>query len=347
MIIEYPEYYNRFRCIADRCPDTCCAGWEVDVDEDMYYYYKVVPGKIGEKIRSHMVEDGDEKYFPLTKEGRCPFLDDKNLCEIYSALGEESLCRVCTEYPRYYMEIGNYEQIDLSVSCMELGRLLFSDSGKIVYERMEDPADGEEISEEQEALLQQLIEGRDAAIAALQDRSLPLNERLAVLGITPLSAITETRDSSGFAEAADPSDIAMSEIRDLLPLLHQLEVLGSGWTEILAEIDSRQAELPSLICALYHAGCAELPLWFEKIAVYLVWRYWIDGWFEEDPLVLSSRRLIERSLILMEIMSALRCEHNDGVFRLEDMIDIAHIYSRQVEHSDDNVELFKAIADYE
>ena len=109
MIIEYPEYYNRFRCIADRCPDTCCAGWEVDVDEDMYYYYKVVPGKIGEKIRSHMVEDGDEKYFPLTKEGRCPFLDDKNLCEIYSALGEESLCRVCTEYPRYYMEIGNYE----------------------------------------------------------------------------------------------------------------------------------------------------------------------------------------------------------------------------------------------
>ena len=28
----YPSYYKKFRCVADKCPDTCCAGWEVVVD---------------------------------------------------------------------------------------------------------------------------------------------------------------------------------------------------------------------------------------------------------------------------------------------------------------------------
>ena len=41
MHIEYPEYYNKFHCLAGDCPDTCCKDWEVDVDEATFYYYKV------------------------------------------------------------------------------------------------------------------------------------------------------------------------------------------------------------------------------------------------------------------------------------------------------------------
>ena len=36
MHIEYPEYYNKFHCLAGDCPDTCCKDWEVDVDEDTF-----------------------------------------------------------------------------------------------------------------------------------------------------------------------------------------------------------------------------------------------------------------------------------------------------------------------
>ena len=131
MHIEYPEYYNKFHCLAGDCPDTCCKDWEVDVDEDTFYYYKVQEGELGKKLEQCLVEDGDLKYIPMKKDGSCPFLTEGKLCEICSCLGEEGLSQVCQEYPRYYMGIGHYEQVDLSLSCMEVGRLLFTQAGPV------------------------------------------------------------------------------------------------------------------------------------------------------------------------------------------------------------------------
>ena len=34
MLYRYPDYYDRFACIADRCEETCCAGWQIVIDED-------------------------------------------------------------------------------------------------------------------------------------------------------------------------------------------------------------------------------------------------------------------------------------------------------------------------
>ena len=34
MILRYPSYYDKFRCIAGACPNTCCAGWEIDIDDE-------------------------------------------------------------------------------------------------------------------------------------------------------------------------------------------------------------------------------------------------------------------------------------------------------------------------
>ena len=42
MILRVPEYYEKFSCIASRCKDSCCAGWEIDIDEDSYAYYNSV-----------------------------------------------------------------------------------------------------------------------------------------------------------------------------------------------------------------------------------------------------------------------------------------------------------------
>ena len=29
----YPDYYRDFHCIASACEDTCCAGWQIAIDE--------------------------------------------------------------------------------------------------------------------------------------------------------------------------------------------------------------------------------------------------------------------------------------------------------------------------
>ena len=34
MKITVPDYYKDFKCIAGACEDTCCAGWQVDVDDN-------------------------------------------------------------------------------------------------------------------------------------------------------------------------------------------------------------------------------------------------------------------------------------------------------------------------
>ena len=36
MKIREPEYYSKFKCIADRCPDTCCRYWQVELDEEAF-----------------------------------------------------------------------------------------------------------------------------------------------------------------------------------------------------------------------------------------------------------------------------------------------------------------------
>lgn len=51
MILRVPEYYEKFSCIASRCKDSCCAGWEIDIDEDSYAYYNSVEGKFGKRLK--------------------------------------------------------------------------------------------------------------------------------------------------------------------------------------------------------------------------------------------------------------------------------------------------------
>ena len=129
MITESPDYYSEFECLAGDCPDTCCAGWEIEVDEESYYRYQVVKNPIGDQLRRGLEEQEDGKFFRLTPEKRCPFLNRENLCKLYIALGPEYLCETCREHPRFFTEVGPYEQVDVSLSCPETVQLFFQDPG--------------------------------------------------------------------------------------------------------------------------------------------------------------------------------------------------------------------------
>ena len=72
MLIRTPDYYSEFKCIAGNCTDTCCAGWQVDVDDRSYAYYKTVTGEFGERLHSVMVDGkkGAEGQFRIRPDGR-------------------------------------------------------------------------------------------------------------------------------------------------------------------------------------------------------------------------------------------------------------------------------------
>ncbi|WP_037293621.1 flagellin lysine-N-methylase, partial [Ruminococcus flavefaciens] len=92
MIYRTPTYCRDFRCIAGECKDSCCKGWEIDIDAETAEYYSRVDGEFGERLRSS-IKNGS---FVLTEDERCPFLNREGLCDIYTELGEENLCRICS-----------------------------------------------------------------------------------------------------------------------------------------------------------------------------------------------------------------------------------------------------------
>ena len=91
-IKRVPTYFNEFACIGGACEDNCCIGWEVDIDDKSLEVYNSVGGEFGDRLRRYM---SNENSFTL-KNNRCPFLNDKNLCDIFINIGEDKLCTVCT-----------------------------------------------------------------------------------------------------------------------------------------------------------------------------------------------------------------------------------------------------------
>ena len=201
MKMEYPEYYERFECIAGACTDSCCARWEIDVDDESYYYYQTVQGDFGERIRGCLHEevtegeDGPEYEwsFPLTPDRRCPFLNDADLCDMYTALGHDRLPRTCREFPRGDAVVGNYHQIDVAVACPEANRLIFEDLEHPIKYVMRDEPTGvpaldrycateePKLDNEEMGRLFDLLEERNQLMEVLQDTSYPLRERYGVL----------------------------------------------------------------------------------------------------------------------------------------------------------------------
>ena len=71
MLITKPSYFDSFRCIADRCPDSCCKEWDVQVDEGSAAYYRSLSGPLGDRLREVLSDEDGETVMTII-DGRCP-----------------------------------------------------------------------------------------------------------------------------------------------------------------------------------------------------------------------------------------------------------------------------------
>lgn len=130
--------FQSFQCIAGACPDTCCAGWEVDLDDDTVRRYRSIPGPLGEEIRSAICQEDEYTFFRL-KDGQCPFLNKEKLCRLILGLGEDVLSVTCREHPRFWEEYGARRETCLSISCPEAARLLLEEPLELCEKETDDP----------------------------------------------------------------------------------------------------------------------------------------------------------------------------------------------------------------
>ncbi len=124
MKLYAPKYYKKFRCIAEKCDHSCCVGWEIDIDGEALEKYKKTEGAYSASVIDSIVMD-ETPHFRLDEHEKCPHLNENGLCRIILELGEDYLCGICREHPRFY----NYTEVaevGIGMSCTEAARIILS-----------------------------------------------------------------------------------------------------------------------------------------------------------------------------------------------------------------------------
>ncbi len=122
-IVLAPLYYNEFSCIADQCRHSCCIDWEICIDDETMAKYRPI-----DSIARTVTHDDNGACFTLGEDGRCPHLDERGLCRIILSHGEDYLCDICKNHPRFYNDVGNGRiEAGLGPVCEEACRLILTD----------------------------------------------------------------------------------------------------------------------------------------------------------------------------------------------------------------------------
>ena len=277
MEFTFPNYYKEFSCIAGSCPDTCCAGWQIVIDNKTLKKYQHFKGPFHNRLHNDI--DWKEHVFRQYNR-RCAFLNEENLCDIYTEAGPKMLCDTCRNYPRHIEEFEGLREISLYLSCPEAARILLSQKEK-VHSRM------------------------------------------------------NTSDTS--------KDLFKNMWKTIVP---EMEVLRPGWKEFLKE------RLDSLYISsgendyIYQKSefdfyCPDWQIQEEQLLVYWIYTYFCGAVYD-DEIFTKVKMAVVCTLFIheLDVGTYLKNEHH---FNLNDQIQICYQFSRELEHSDLNLNKFQEL----
>lgn len=195
---RYANYLKDFRCIGGECEDSCCVGWDIDIDKATFRQYFKVQDQEMKKMFQKNVHNNENSIsseidygrVKLAEGKRCPFLDCKNYCVIHSKLGEDYLSNVCSSFPRIVNKIDGCYEMSLDVSCPEAARILLGQQDGIELVDNKETLGKHIISSEIDTSSKQFKESpvkyfkeiREQSINIIKNRKLDLNKRLHILG---------------------------------------------------------------------------------------------------------------------------------------------------------------------
>ncbi len=348
MIHRFPNYYNEFSCIADKCEATCCAGWQIVVDEESLKKYKKVTGTFKQRIKDGVDFKGGVFYQNPGK--RCAFLNEQNLCDMYTVLGEDSFCETCRRYPRHIEEFENVREFTLSASCPEAARILLSQKEPVQFYEVEIETEEEEFDDYDPMVYEKLLEARGEMLKLLQNRNIPVKERAAALWDFVQVFQEELDEGTLFADEAvyekllprNP-ETTYEEAKALFALLHNLELLADDWEETLFEAESllygaEEEDYNKLKAAFAAWRATNLPDWDimeEQLLVYFITTYFCGAVYDEY--VASKVKMSVYSVFCIEELATAQWLKNGKNLTLQEFTRVVYRYSRELEHSDENL----------
>ncbi|MBT9775659.1 YkgJ family cysteine cluster protein [Clostridium sp. MCC353] len=370
MIYTVPHYYNKFRCTASGCEDTCCAGWQIMIDEKTLEKYRNMRGAFGNRLHNSI--DWKESSFKQYRR-RCAFLNEDNLCDIYTEAGPKMLCRTCRNYPRHMEEFEGCREISLSLSCMEAARLILGCEEPVHFLTKEGPGQ-EEYPEFDFLLYTKLTDARDVMIALMQNRAMRFETRAAMVlalahdlqrrisrsELFSVDSLLMRYQREGAGEAFEKKlqgyfidgQKRYGIMKQMFQVLDELEVLKQDWPAYKNRLArSLFAEGPEAYesagkafereLSMDEGYLAQWQLWGEQLMVYFIFTYFCGAVYDGRPF--AKIKLAAVSTLLIREMARAFWQESKKRLELEDMVEIAHRYSKEVEHSDLNLKRLEEI----
>ena len=306
MRVYIPIYYEKFKCIADRCKHNCCIGWDVEIDKETYNQYLLKNGNLGEKIRRNIYVEDEIPYFKMKNDGKCPFLNQCSLCDIICECTEKEIPYICRMHPRFKNVFSERTEYGLGLCCEEAARIIISEErlfGLMLSESGDENLSGFEI---------ELLETRQKIFDIFNDNS---DIESKIIKVLDMFSIPHNIFS----------DINVFDIYD------ELEYM-----------DSKLVENTKIIRSLWEKTVLSehLPSKFERavsnIACYFVFRMVSPAESYNELRARVAVALLSLKYTVSSLRNELESKDGDPI---EKLIEIARLYSSEIEYSPDNMEI--------
>ena len=314
-----PNYYIKFRCIAAACRHSCCVGWEIDVDADALARYDTVQGRMGERLRACIDREADPPCFILSEGERCPFLNESGLCDLICELGEDSLCHICADHPRFRNVLPDRVELGLGLCCEAAAKLILEQTEPFaVVELPPDWAARERHAHEKgeglDDLTASLIAHRETLLPLLCDRSHPLSDRIRHVFEKCDIHLTESETNTFKSYAS------------IAALLRGMERLDPTWDKSLDALESLTEDPLTELDG-------EDDVAYENLIGYFLYRYMTaDATYWPDAHRIRTAFAALCTVIVHAIHRA------TGGKDLDSLCEIARMFSSEIEYSEENLE---------
>lgn len=345
----FMELYSDFQCVGGACPDTCCRGWKISVDEVSMRKYGELEEPLRSKILANMGEEDGQKVIKLDSERNCPFLNEQGLCAMYELISPDALCNTCQVYPRKIVDYYDVTLLTVALSCPEVARMLLDHPDVIRFQYTEDDIPSNTAGADW-LLYNELINSLVVTMEILQERGGPLWKRLhMVLDVSGIvqqyideCRLTQLREAIAVYKDAEwrkcqyiqmeSEEYTISNLGIFLnELFHTVEVLGREMYVMKSfdrvNLPSDETELCRWMEDFRNEGRDETE--YEKIATQLSFEYYMNALKGVSLDVHIIKILIYLVLLQTQEMYIMK----QGDLTKQDRIRLISKLSRVLEHS--------------
>lgn len=368
MKVLKPFYYDDFNCIANKCIDSCCSGWNVYIDKNMYKKYKKVRGVFGKKLSNSInrikLNGNDLSYGKIKlKNNICPMMNEEKLCDVYINLGEEYLCNTCKVYPRNINKYGEIYERNLTMSCPEVARYFVKHKGDFYFNM-----DDEELSDLDKHyivnkicdknLYNLLWDARSLTVEIIQFKEIEIWKRIVFLKTLcdKVQVIINEKDYENYQSLLNNfkneivnvdtiksldkitivPGIKMSFTQTILQLRNNVGIKNEKYLKLIDEYNELVEKNNSGILMIeieneFNKFLSQHNNVLENLLVYLIYKYFMRALYTKNLEVEINNVIISYAVIKMLLLA--RWYKNNKILNEEDFVEVFYVFSRVIEHN--------------